>query len=106
MIDIDFVTDDQLRAVRDAIVVFRSIRAWDDKWGEYELTEPVLLCRLSRLPMALKVCQRLAADLPDPLFHWKDACAVSDRDLTRLRCHMSLERDVRACLKNLEISVR
>jgi len=104
VIDIDFVTNDQLRAVRDAIVVFRSIRAWDNKWGEYEVTEPVMLCQLSSLHIAVKVCARLAADLHDPVFTWRDVKAVSDWDLTRLRNHLSLEREVRAYLKNLEIT--
>lgn len=104
VIDIYFVTDEQLRAARDAIVIYRSIRAWDDYWGEYEVTEPVMICQLSSMHIALKVCERLAADLPDPEFHWKDVSVVSDWDLTRLRCHMSLERQVRAYLKYLEIS--
>jgi len=106
MIDIDFVTDEQLRAVRDAIVIYRSIRAWDDFWGEYEVNEPVMICQLQSLPIALKTCQRLAADLPDPEFHWKDVKSISDWDLTRLRCHLSLERDVRRYLKNLELSAK
>lgn len=104
MIDIDFVSDEQLRAVRDAIVLYRSIRAWDEYWGEYEVTEPVMICQLQSLPVALKVCQRLAADLPDPEFHWKDVKSVTDWDITRLRCHLSLEQEVRRYLKNLEIT--
>jgi len=106
MIDIDFISDERLRAVRDAVVLYRSIRAWDDHWGEYDLTEPVMICQLQSLPVALKVCQRLAADLPDPEFHWKDVKSMSDGDMTRLRCHMSLEREVRAYLKNLETAVK
>lgn len=106
MIDIDFISDDQLRAVRDAVVVYRSIRVWDDHWGEYQVTEPVMICQLSSMPIALKVCERLAADLHDPLFHWKDVRVVSDWDMSRLRCHLSLERQVRACLKNLELAAK
>jgi hypothetical protein len=104
VIDIDFVTDDQLRAIRDAIVIYRSIRVFDDYWGEYQQTEPVMICRLCSLPTAIKVCERLAADLYEPVFYWKDAAVVSDWDMTRLREHISLEREVRACLKNLELS--
>jgi len=106
MIDIDFITDDRLRALRDAVVIYRSIRAWDDKWGEYEHTEPVIICQLQSLPVALKVCERLAADLHDPVFHWKDVCVVNDRGLALLREHMALEREVRDYLKNLELSVK
>lgn len=106
MIDIDFVSDDQLRAARDAIVIYRSFRAWDNYWGEYEVTEPVLLCQLHSLPLALKTCRRLAADLSDPEFHWKDVRVISDWDMTRLRCHLSLERQVRAYLKNLELAAK
>ena len=106
VIDINFITDGQLRAVRDAVVVYRSIRVWDDHWGEYQVTEPVMICQLSSMPIALKVCERLAGDLHDPAFYWKDACAVSDWDMTRLREHLSLEREVRTYLKNLELSVR
>lgn len=106
MIDIDFVSDNQLRAVRDAVVLYRSVRAWDCYWGEYEITEPVMICQLQSLPTALEVCQRLAADLPDPLFSWRDVGVVSEWDLTRLRCHMSLERRVRAYLKNLETAAK
>lgn len=106
MIDIDFVTDDQLRAVRDAIVIYRSIRVFDDHWGEYEATEPVMLCRLSTLPIAIKVCERLAGDLLDPVFYWKDVGVVSEWDLTRLREHLSLEREVRDYLKSLTLSLK
>lgn len=103
MIDVDFISDDQLRAVRDAVVLYRSIRAWDEYLGEYEITEPVMICQLQSLPVALRVCQRLAADLPDPLFSWREVRTISEWDLTRLRCHLSLEQKVRRYLKNLEI---
>ena len=106
MIDVDFITDEKLRAVRDAVVVYRSIRLWDDHWGEYEITEPVMICQLPSLPIAIKVCERLAADLHDPVFYWKEARVTSDWDLTRLRNHLSLEREVREYLKNLEITAK
>ena len=104
MIAIDLITDAQLRAVRDAVVLFRSIRVWHELWGEYEYVEPVMICQLQSLPMAVRVSKRLAADMQDPVFHWKNVKAVSDCDLARLRSHVTLERDVRDYLKNLETS--
>lgn len=61
-----------------------------------------MICRLQLLPIVLKVCERLAADLHDPVFSWRDVNFVSEWDLSRLRSHVSLEREVRTYLKSIE----
>jgi hypothetical protein len=98
-------SDDHLRLIDDAALIYRNHMPWGAFMSEV-VAEPVDLCRLRYIKFHLPRLRLEALDLRGVSFTYQLVGGVLDADLAAVRAHIAFEDEVHLYLRRLERDLR
>lgn len=104
--DPEELSNAELRATPDLVIVFRVHFSWATPDLDDEIVEPVALTRQRFVPFITPRLRLDARDLRGVDFYWRKLDKLDDRVLDRVKAHLLQETEIHLYLRRLERACR
>lgn len=104
--DPEELSNSELRATPDLVVVFRTHFSWASSDLDDEIVEPVAISRLRFVRYITPRLRQDARDLRGADFYWRNLTGLDDHVLDRVKAYLMEETEIHLFLRRLERECR